>query len=118
MNFCIRAGKEDVARIRKVNFGQKCASSSVDRFGASDDLSRKLLTRKFIEHDICLGRSWLNASRIFLRNIHVHTHGAGLGDVKQISLRVGTAPGIDQVTDVGVSRGDHSIEWRIYLFER
>src|SRR5579864_6435368 len=82
VHFRVRAGEKSVARIQKVNLGQKCARGTVDRLGGSNDFPRKLLTREFGENDVRLGRSRLNAARILLRNIHVDTHGAGLGDVK------------------------------------
>src|SRR5690242_7709474 len=62
MHFCIRATKQSISWVRKINFCQQCAGGSVNGFGRSHDFSWKLLPREFSEDDVRRALTGLNTS--------------------------------------------------------
>ena len=51
--------------------------------------------------------------RVHLGNIHVDAQLSGLGHVEQFALRTARAAGINQLSDIRVTGGDHAIKGRV-----
>src|SRR5205807_1938287 len=94
------------------------ASSHIDGLGGANHSSRKFVTRKLSQHDIGSSLAGLYAARIFLGNVHVYAQHASLSDMEKIGPRGCIAAGIDEITNIGVARGDHTVERSVYLFKR
>src|SRR5689334_2525883 len=118
MHFRIGACEESIPWVRKVNLRQKSAGSSANSLGRAHYLPWELLPGKFGECDVCDCLASFHGSRIFFGDIHIYAQSSCLCDVKEIRLWPRTAACIDEVTDVGVARGDHSIKRGVYLFKR
>src|SRR5271156_4625316 len=117
MDLCIRAREQRARRIVHINFNQQRSRRDVDGFSSAYELSLKSAPGKLSETETCCHPDF-HPLRVFLRNVYVNTQLSGLSDVEEIGFHAATATGVDQVSDIGISRGDHTIEWSVDLLER
>src|SRR6266853_6348088 len=117
VDLCVGASEQRACRIVHVYFNQQGAGRHVDGIGGAHQFSLKGATRKLRQTEI-RRHADLNPLRIFLWDVYVDAQSSGLRDVKEIGFYIGIAAGVDQVSNVSVSRGDDAVERRVDLFKR
>src|SRR5260370_35494503 len=117
MDLSVGAGEQLAAWIIHVNLRDQGASRVGDGICGANQRALEFSTRKFGQSQI-RRQARSGALGILFRDIYVDTQLSRLRNVKKISFHVSAVPGIDQVSDVGVTCGDDSLERRINLLER
>src|SRR6266849_979116 len=117
VDLCVGASEQRACRIVHVYFNQQGAGRHVDRIGGAHQFSLKGAARKLGQTEI-RRHADLNPLRIFLWDVYVDAQFSGLSDVEEIGFYIGIAAGVDQVSNVSVSRGDDAVERRVDLFKR
>src|SRR5712692_2654084 len=117
VDLCVGASEQRACRIVYVYFNQQGGGRHVDGIGGAHQFSLKGAARKLGQTEI-RRHADLNPLRIFLWDVYVDAQFSGLSDVKEIGFYIGIAAGVDQVSNVSVSRGDDALERRVDLFKR
>src|SRR5712691_939982 len=116
VDLCVRASEQRACRIVHVYFNQQGAGGHVDGIGGAHQFSLKGAARKLGQTEI-RRHADLNPLRIFLWDVYVDAQSSGLSDVEEIGFYIGIAAGVDQVSNVSVSRGDDAVERSVNLFK-